>query len=154
AKMMALQQRAAEVILDDPDVASVSSAIGADGTNPTTNSGRFQIALKPHRERDKNITQIIARIQQQLASVEGISVYLQPVQDLTVDARLSRTQYQYTIEDPDPAELAVWAPQLLATLRELPELRNVASDLQDAGRELHLVVDRDTAARLGITAQV
>jgi multidrug efflux pump len=153
AKMMELQQRVAEVILTDPDVASVSSSIGADGVNPTTNSGRLSIALKPHDDRDRNVTKIIDDLQPKLAVIEGVSVYLQPVQDLTVDARTSRTQYQYTVEDPDPTELGTWAPKLLTALRARPELRNVASDQQTAGLELHLVVDRDTASRLGISAQ-
>src|SRR5262249_1887001 len=131
---------------------TVSSFIGADGTNPATNSGRFSISLRPHDDRSASVTEIIDRLQPKLAAVEGISVYLQPVQDLTVDARISRTQYQYTIEDPDPAELGVWAPRMLAAMRALPELRDVASDQQAEGLELHLVVDRDTASRLGITA--
>ncbi|HUJ60588.1 MAG TPA: efflux RND transporter permease subunit [Kofleriaceae bacterium] len=154
SKMMELQQNAADVLLSDPDVASVSSFIGADGTNPTTNSGRFSIALKPHDQRKSSVTEIIDRLQPKLAKVTGIQVYLQPVQDLTVDARISRTQYQYTVEDPDPEELAKWAPQLLAAMRALPQLRDVTSDQQTSGLELHLVVDRDTASRLGISAQV
>ncbi|MGE5186185.1 MAG: multidrug efflux RND transporter permease subunit [Acidobacteriota bacterium] len=153
-KMMELQQRVADVLLSDPDVATVSSSIGADGINPTTNSGRLSIALEPHDHRDADVTEIIDRLEPKLAQIEGISTYLQPVQDLTVDARPSRTQYQYTIEDPDPAELAAWAPKLLAALRARPELRDVASDQQRAGLELHLVVDRDTASRLGISAQM
>jgi multidrug efflux pump len=153
-KMMELQQRVAEVILADPDVASVSSSIGADGVNPTTNSGRLAISLKPHDDRDASVTEIIDRLQPKLAQLEGIAVFMQPVQDLTVDARISRTQYQYTVEDPDPAELGVWAPKLLAAIGALPELRDVTSDQQSAGLELHLVVDRDTASRLGISAQV
>jgi multidrug efflux pump len=153
SKMMELQQRVADVVLRDPDVASVSSSIGADGVNPTTNSGRLAIALKPRDDRDASVTEIIDRLQPKLAEVEGVTVFLQPVQDLTVDARISRTQYQYTIEDPDPVELGTWAPKLLAGLRALPELRDVTSDQQNSGLELHLVVDRDTASRLGISAQ-
>nr|HEX4315189.1 multidrug efflux RND transporter permease subunit [Kofleriaceae bacterium] len=152
-KMLDLQARAAEVILKDPDVASVSSFIGADGTNPTTNDGRFNIQLIPREDRDSDATEIIARLQDQLVQVEGMTVYLQPVQDLTVDARIARTQYQYTVEDPDPDELSKWAPRLLDKMRGLPQLQDVASDQQTSGLELHLVVDRDTASRLGITAQ-
>jgi multidrug efflux pump len=152
-KMLELQQGAAEVVLGDPDVATVSAFIGADGTNPTQNSGRLSIALRPREDRDADVTEIIARLNHRLAEVRGITVYLQPVQDLTVDARLARTQYQYTIEDPDPDELAEWAPRMLEAMRKLPELRDVASDQQNAGLELHLAVDRDSASRLGITAQ-
>ena len=151
--MMVLQQRAAEAVLTDPDVATVSSFIGADGTNPTQNSGRLSIALTSRDDRDADVTEVIARLQARLAGVQGITVYLQPVQDLTVDARIARTQYQYTIEDPDPAELAAWAPRMLDAMRGLPALRDVASDQQTAGLELHLAVDRDSASRLGITAQ-
>ncbi|MBC7973377.1 MAG: efflux RND transporter permease subunit, partial [Myxococcales bacterium] len=152
-KMMELQQRAAEAVLGDPDVATVSSFIGADGTNPTQNSGRLSIALVARDDRDADVTEIIARLRDKLDHVQGITVYLQPVQDLTVDARIARTQYQYTIEDPDPDELAAWAPRIVEELRRLPELRDVASDQQTAGLELHVAVDRDSAARLGITAQ-
>jgi hydrophobe/amphiphile efflux-1 (HAE1) family protein len=152
-KMMELQQRIADVLLTDPDIASVSSSIGPDGTNPTTNSGRFSIALKPHDDRSATVTEIIDRLQPKLAQVGGIQVFLTPVQDLTVDARISRTQYQYTLEDPDPAELAAWAPRLTEELRKLPELRDVTSDAGNKGLELHLVVDRDSASRLGISTQ-
>jgi multidrug efflux pump len=152
-KMMQLQENAASVILQDPDVATVSSFIGADGTNPTTNSGRYSIQLKPREDRKDDVTAIIERLQQRLTAVSGITVYLQPVQDLTVDARISRTQYQYTIEDPDPKELATWGPKLIGELTKLPQLRNVTSDQQNSGLELHLDVDRDTASRLGISAQ-
>jgi multidrug efflux pump len=153
SRMMQLQQQVADVLLSDPDVATVSSSIGADGTNPTTNSGRFQIALKPHDDRDASVTEIIDRLQPKLQQVTGIAVFLTPVQDLSVDARISRTQYQYTVEDPNPAELAEWTPKLTAALQALPELRDVSSDAQNAGKELHLIVDRDTASRLGISAQ-
>ncbi|HEX3758847.1 MAG TPA: efflux RND transporter permease subunit, partial [Kofleriaceae bacterium] len=153
ATMLTLQQRAADAVLSDPDVATVSSFIGADGTNPTQNSGRLSIALTPRDDRDADVTEVIARLQDRLTHVQGITVYLQPVQDLTVDARIARTQYQYTIEDPDPGELAIWAPRMLDAMRELGELRDVASDQQTSGLELHLAVDRDSASRLGITTQ-
>jgi len=152
-KMMELQDRAAQAVLADRDVATLSSFIGADGTNPTQNSGRLSIALVPREDREADVTEIIARMQARLAGVQGITVYLQPVQDLTVDARIARTQYQYTIEDPDPGELAAWAPRMLDEMKRLPALRDVASDQQTAGLELHLAVDRDTASRLGITTQ-
>src|SRR4051812_38660 len=151
--MMVLQQRAAEAVLADPAVATVSSFIGADGTNPTQNSGRLSIALTPRDDRDADVSEVIARLQDRLAGVQGITVYLQPVQDLTVDARIARTQYQYTIEDPDPGELSAWAPRMLDAMRRRSELRDVASDQQTAGLELHVAVDRDSASRLGITAQ-
>jgi multidrug efflux pump len=140
-------------VLRDPDVATISAFIGADGTNPTQNSGRLSITLRPRADRGADAGEIIARLQDRLAEVQGLTVYLQPVQDLTVDARIARTQYQYTIEDPDPDELAAWAPRMVDAMRQLPELRDVASDQQTAGLELHLAVDRDSASRLGITAQ-
>ena len=153
-KMMDRQQALAAVLLEDPDVATISSAIGADGVNPAANVGRFNIALRPLEERSASAAEIIARLQERAAGVSGVSLYLQPVQDLQVDARISRTQYQYTIEDADPAVLAAWGPRLLEALRALPELRDVASDQQAAGRQLHLAVDRDSAGRLGVTTQV
>ncbi|MGN6110718.1 MAG: efflux RND transporter permease subunit, partial [Kofleriaceae bacterium] len=154
AKMVERQQALAEVLLVDPDVATISSAVGADGINPAANVGRFNIALLPVEERTSSVTEVIARLQERAATVAGISLYLQPVQDLQVDARISRTQYQYTIEDADPEVLAEWAPRLLDAMRALPELRDVASDQQAAGRQLHLAVDRDSAARLGVTTQM
>jgi multidrug efflux pump len=152
-RMMELQQQVADVVLADPDVATVSSAVGADGQNPTPNVGRMSIALVSRDHRSLNASEIIARLQVRLAAVGGIRVYMQPVQDLTVDARAGRAPYQYTLEDPDPAELATWAPRYLEAMQKLPELRDIASDQQQGGLELHLVVDRDTASRLGITAQ-
>ncbi|HEU0031208.1 MAG TPA: multidrug efflux RND transporter permease subunit [Kofleriaceae bacterium] len=152
-KMLERQQAIADVLLADPDVATVSSSVGADGTNPAANVGRFQIALVPLEERDADVTEIIDRLQHQLAALPGITVYLQPVQDLQIDARISRTQYQYTLEDADPAVLASFAPRLVAAMHALPELRDVASDQQAAGLQLHVAVDRDSAARLGVTAQ-
>src|SRR5262249_41532055 len=137
----------------DPDVASVASFIGADGTNPTTNSGRFSIALKPRDDRSADANAIIRRLAPKLAEVQGITLYLQPVQDLTVENRLARTQDQYTLEDANPDELAEWAPKLQAKLRTLPELSDVASDQQTGALELSLTIDRDTAGRLGVTPQ-
>ena len=141
----------ASVILKDPAVESLSSFIGIDGTNTTMNSGRIQINLKPLSDRKANATDIIRRLQPELAKVEGITLYLQPVQDLTVEDRVSRTQFQYSLEDPDPKELSVWVPRFLDKLRALPELRDVASDQQNGGLEARLTLDRTTASRLGIT---
>jgi multidrug efflux pump len=141
-------------ILEDDAVASLSSFIGVDGTNTTVNSGRIQINLKPLEERKMSASDVIRRLQPRLANVEGITLYMQPVQDLTVETRVSRTQYQYSLEDPDSKELAEWVPKFLDKLKALPELRDVASDQLDHGLRTRLVVDRDTASRLGITAQM
>jgi multidrug efflux pump len=147
------QQKLAKVILQDPDVASLSSFIGIDGTNTTQNSGRIQINLKPHEERSDTASDIIRRLQPELAKVEGITLYMQPVQDLTVEDRVSRTQFQYSLEDADANELNDWSSRILAKLRTLPELRDVASDQQNGGLKADLVIDRDTAARFGILPQ-
>jgi multidrug efflux pump len=154
AAMADRQQTLARVVMKDPDVASLSSFIGVDGTNMTPNVGRIQINLKPRAERRADATEIIRRLQPALRAVEGITLYLQPVQDLTVENRVSRTQYQYTLEDADARELAEWAPRLVAKLRERPELRDVASDQQLGGLQAMLDIDRDTAARLGIAPQL
>jgi len=147
------QQELSKIILKDPAVQSLSSFIGVDGTNMTPNSGRIQINLKPLDERKVAATDVIRRIQPQLTQVEGIALFMQPVQDLTVEDRVSRTQYQYSIEDADGTELAHWAPKLVEKLKALPQLRDVATDQQDQGLEASLVIDRDTAARLGILPQ-
>ncbi|MEA2697719.1 MAG: hypothetical protein QOI66_1990, partial [Myxococcales bacterium] len=152
AAMSERQRAVADVVRADPDVQTVSSFIGADGTNPTLNSGRLSITLKPHHAR-AGAQEIIHRISARLSDVGGIAVYLQAVQDLQIDTRTSRTQYQYTLEDADPDELAAWAPRLLDRLRALPDLTDVASDQQAGGLQLALVVDRDTASRLGVTSQ-
>jgi len=151
--MADLQQRLARVILNDPDVASLSSFIGIDGTNTTQNSGRIQINLKPHDQRTADATEIIRRLQPELAKVEGITLYMQPVQDLTVEDRVSRTQFQYSLEDADANELNDWATRIVNKLQTLPQLRDVASDQQSAGLKADLVIDRDTAARFGILPQ-
>jgi len=151
--MAVRQQELAKVILQDPDVESLSSFIGIDGTNTTMNSGRIQINLKPLDDRTTRASDIIRRLQPKLAQVEGITLYMQPVQDLTIEDRVSRTQYQYSIEDADAAELASWAPRLLARLEARPELRDVASDQQTTGLKETLIIDRDTASRFGITPQ-
>ncbi len=147
------QQELAKVILQDPDVANVSSFIGVDGINTTINSGRIQINLKPRDDRDLTASEIIRRLQPKLAQVQGITLYMQPVQDLTVEDRVSRTQFQYTIEDADAKELGLWTPKLVDKLRTLPQLLDVASDQQNGGLQVALNIDRDTASRLGILPQ-
>jgi len=153
SQMSDRQQSLAAVILKDPEVESLSSFIGVDGTNMTPNAGRIQINLKPLEQRSSSASEIIRRLQPELAQVAGITLFMQPVQDLTVEDRVSRTQYQYSIEDADGAELAQWAPKLVAKLQSLPQLRDVATDQQDKGLEANLVIDRDTASRLGILPQ-
>ncbi len=147
------QQALARVILKDPAVESLSTFIGVDGTNTTLNSGRVLINLKPPAERGVSAVDVIRRLQPQLARVDGITLYMQPVQDLTVDARVSRTQYQYTLEDPNTAELNALAPRVVDNLKRLPELRDLSSDLQDKALRVNLDIDRPTAARFGITPQ-
>jgi multidrug efflux pump len=144
------QQEIANVILADPAVESLSSFIGADGTNITTNSGRLSINLKPLNQRDLNASDVIRRLQTKLADVQGIQLFMQPVQNITVDDRVSRTQYQYTLEDPDPNELNDWTNQFVTKLKNLKELEDVATDQQPGGLAVQLVIDRATASRLGI----
>jgi len=148
------QQALARVILKDPAVESLSSFIGIDGTNTTMNSGRIQINLKPLEDRKIDAFEIIRRLQTQLAQVEGITLYMQPVQDLTVEDRVSRTQYQYSLEDPDASELSIWVTRLVERLKQSPILRDVASDQQNTGLQTRLSIDRNTASRLGITPQM
>ena len=147
------QKKLSEVLLSDPDVERVASFVGADGTNLTPNSGRMTVTLKPRQQRRANAEEIIARLRPQLAQVMGISLYLQPVQDLQLDSRVSRTQFQYTLEDADLDELRTFTPKMLQKLRTLPELLDVASDFQDGGIQLDLTIDRDTASRLGVSPQ-
>jgi multidrug efflux pump len=151
-KAMAEHQEAlAAAILKDPDVVSLSSFIGVDGSNMTLNSGRFLINLKPKDDRSLNATGVARRLQQEAAGVTGVSLYLQPVQDLSVDAAISRTQYQFVLENPSLAAFNEWVPKLVARLAASPALANVASDLQQQGLAANLVIDRATAARFGIT---
>ncbi len=152
--MAARQQALAAVILRDPAVESLSSFIGIDGTNTTLDSGRFLINLKPLDERDAGVTEIIRRLQPQLARVAGIQLFLQPVQDLTVEDRVSRTQYQYSLEDPNANELSLWTTKLVDRLRTLPAIENVATDQQNEGLQEQVVIDRSTSSRLGITPQM
>jgi multidrug efflux pump len=145
------QQKLADVILRDPAVQSLSSFIGIDGTNATLNSGRMLINLKPHNERADDAQTIIRRLQTMIAGVPDISLFMQPVQDLTIDDRISRTQYQMTVQDANSDELAEWVPKLLASMRELPELADVTTDFQNQGLEAYVDIDRASAARLGVT---
>jgi multidrug efflux pump len=151
AEMGERQQALARTILEDPAVESLSSFIGVDGTNTTINSGRIQINLKPLEERMIGASDIIRRLNPKLAGIDGIQLFMQPVQDLTVEDRVSRTQFQYSLEDPDSKELDDWAPRFIARLQSLPELRDVASDRQSGGLEAALAIDRNTASRFGIT---
>src|SRR5271167_2311153 len=151
AAMVRGQQALARIILQDPAVESLSSFVGIDGTNITVNSGRILINLKPLDQRKVDITTVIDRLAPRLATVNGITLYLQPVQDLTVEDRVSRTQYQYSLEDPSADELNLWTNKLVDRLKTIPALRNVATDQQNDGWEEHVVIDRLTASRLGIT---
>jgi multidrug efflux pump len=151
SKAMAQKQMdLAKVILEDPAVESLSSFIGADGTNITTNSGRMSINLKPLEVRKINASDVIRRLQTKLQNVQGIQLFMQPVQNITVDDRVSRTQYQFTLEDPDPNELSDWTSRFVAQLKKLPDLEDVATDEQPGGLAVSLVIDRPTASRLGI----
>ena len=151
-EMSSQQQQLTEIILKDPAVDNLSSFIGIDGTNTTLNSGRILINLKPLAARKISASDVIRRLQPELAKVPGITLFMQPVQDLSVEDRVSRTQFQYTLEDPNVDELNSFAPQMLAKLQKLPQLSDVASDQQNLGLRARLVFDRNTAARLGITA--
>jgi multidrug efflux pump len=152
--MVERQQALATAILTDPAVVSLSSFIGVDGINTTLNSGRLQINLKSFDERRESAHDVILRLQQTVATVDGITLFLQPMQDLTVEDRVSRTQYQYTLEDADPQELSRWAPALVEELQTLSALRDVSSDQQDQGLASLLLIDRSTASRLGISPQL
>jgi len=154
AAMAERQQALAKVVLQDPAVESLSSFIGIDGTNATLNSGRILVNLKPLAQRRSSASEIIRRLQPKLAEVDGITLYMQPVQDLAIEDRVSRTQYQYTLEDPDPRELGIWSHRLVDQLRTSPMLRDVATDQQDQGLRVVLTIDRATASRLGITPQM
>ena len=145
------QQSLAKIILQDPSVASLSSYIGVDGDNATLNSGRMLINLKPHNQRSLSATEIIQRLQPQLEKLSGIRLFLQPVQDLTVEDRVSRTQYQFSMSSPDAALLSLWSGKLVDALVQRPELSDVASDLQEKGLQVYLVIDRDAASRVGVT---
>jgi multidrug efflux pump len=140
----------AQAILQDPAVESVSSFIGVDGTNITLNAGRLLIALKPHGTRD-SVGVVMARIKKRLADFEAMTLYMQPVQDLTIEDRVSRTQYQFTLESANTEDLATWTRNVVEKLNQLPQLMDVVSDLQDQGLQAYVTIDRDTAGRLGVT---
>jgi multidrug efflux pump subunit AcrB len=153
SEMVLRQQAVARVAIADPAVETLSSFVGIDGTNTTLNSGRLQINLKPRSERDGSASDVILRLRAKMKAVQGISTYLQPVQDLTVEDRVSRTQFQYTLEDPDAVELTTWTSKLVAELKKLPQLQDVVTDQQPNGNSLALDIDRVTASRLGVTPQ-
>jgi multidrug efflux pump len=150
AAMSERQRALAKAILEDPAVESLSSFIGVDGSNTTLNSGRVLINLKPHSQRP-GASEVIERLRPRIASVSGISLYMQPVQDLTIEDRVSRTQFQFTVETANPAELNDWVHKLVDAMSHLPQLTDVASDLSDQGLQAFVSIDRDTAGRLGIT---
>ena len=151
--MLARQRTVSEVVRHDPDVQSVASFVGAGSVNPTINTGRLTITLKPRSERHANAEEIIERLRQKTANLEGISLFTQAVQDLQLDSRISRTQYQYVLQAADPAELSQWSSKLLAKMRTVPELTDVASDQQAGGLQLNVVVDRDQASRYSVLTQ-
>src|ERR1700685_2419002 len=145
------QQALAPAILKDPDVVSLSSYIGIDGNNVTLNSGRFLINLKERAKRSASVTDVIRRLKDKTADVDGITLYMQPVQDLTLDNTISRTQYQFTLESADATALSTWTPKLVTALRQLPQLADVVSNQEENGLAAYITIDRDSAARLGIS---
>jgi multidrug efflux pump len=149
--MAKLQDQLAEAILKDPDVVNLSSFVGVDGTNETLNSGRFLISLKPHDDRNLTASQIIQRLQKEVSGVVGITLYMQPVQDLTIDSTITRASYNFILEDANATEFSTWVPKLVQRLSQLPQITDVASDLQQQGLTVDLVIDRATASRFGIT---
>jgi multidrug efflux pump len=151
-EMSGRQQALAREILRDPAVESLSSFVGVDGTNTTLNTGRMMVNLKPRDRRSETASGVIRRLNGEVAGVAGISAYMQPVQDLTIDDRVSRTEYQFVLESTSPADLTTWVPKLTEELGQLPQLSDVASDLSDKGLAAYIKIDRDTAARFGITA--
>ena len=151
AAMAERQQQLASIILKDPEVDSLSSFIGVDGTNTTLNSGRILINLKPHDERKSDISTIMQRLKEATSHLTGITLYMQPVQDLTIEGTVSKTQYQFILQDADPAQLAEWTPKLVDKLRTLPQFSDVASDISAQGLSVFVEIDRDQAARFGIT---
>jgi multidrug efflux pump len=151
AAMAERQQQLASVILKDPEVDSLSSFIGVDGTNTTLNSGRILINLKPHEERKSDISTVMDRIKAATSQLTGITLYMQPVQDLTIEGTVSKTQYQFILQDADPNQLAEWTPKLVDKMRQLPEFSDVASDISQQGLSVFVEIDRDQAARFGIT---
>jgi multidrug efflux pump len=145
------QQALAAAILKDPDVVSLSSFIGVDGTNTTLHSGRLLINLKPRDERNTSASDVIRRLERETQDVAGISLYMQPVQDLTIDATVSRSQYNFVLEDANPSEFSTWVPKLLARLQQIPQIEDVASNYAENGLSAYILIDRPTAGRFGIT---
>src|SRR4029079_2331354 len=141
------QRTLADAILNDPDVESLTSFVGVDGTNPTLNSGRMLINLKPRDQRTLSASQILRRIQRDTASVPGISLYMQAAQDLTIDSTVSRTQYQFVLESPNPEDFDVWVPRLMDRMAHIAEITDVATELQSKGLSIFIRIDRDAAAR-------
>ena len=150
-EMAELQNKLAEAILKDPNVVNVSSFVGVDGTNQTLNTGRFLITLKPHDDRNLSASDIIRRLQNEVSGVIGITLYMQPVQDLTINTTISRAPYHFVLEDANSAEFDTWVPNLVQRLSQLPQITDVASDLQQQGLAVDIVIDRATASRFGIT---
>ena len=150
-EMATLQNRLAQAVLKDPDVENLSSYAGIDGTNQTLNTGRFLISLKPYEQRELSAAAIIPRIQNEVAGVSGITLYMQPVQDLTIDSTINRAPYNFVLEDANSTEFATWVPKLMARLNQLPQITDASSDLQQQGLAVNLVIDRATASRFGIT---
>jgi len=150
-EMARKQQSLADAILKDADVVSLSSFIGVDGTNSTLNTGRFLISLKPRSARSASASEIIRRLNDEVASVTGISIAMQPVQDLTIDSTVGRAQYLFFLENPDQTQFNSWVPKLVARMKQMPEFADVQSDMAEQGRDLQMVIDRPTAARFGIT---
>ncbi|MBV9859075.1 MAG: MdtB/MuxB family multidrug efflux RND transporter permease subunit [Alphaproteobacteria bacterium] len=151
AAMAERQEALAAAILKDPDVVSLSSFIGVDGSNTTLNSGRFLINLKPHNERTTSASNVIRRLQRETAGVTGVDLYMQPVQDLTIDATVSRTQYQFAIEDANPDDFPIWIPKLIDRLQRVPQIEDVATNFSANGLSAYILIDRATAGRFGIT---
>ncbi|MBV8888820.1 MAG: MdtB/MuxB family multidrug efflux RND transporter permease subunit [Alphaproteobacteria bacterium] len=151
ATMAERQQALAAAVLKDSDVVSLSSFVGVDGTNSTLNSGRFLINLKPRDQRSTSASDVIRRLERETADVAGIALYMQPVQDLTIDATVSRSQYQFALEDANPDEFAIWVPKLMQRLQQIPQIEDVASNFQQNGLSAYIAIDRSTASRFGIT---
>ncbi|MDQ2993679.1 MAG: multidrug efflux RND transporter permease subunit [Pseudomonadota bacterium] len=154
AAMSERQQALTDIILKDPAVANLTSFIGVDGVNTTLNSGRVQITLKSIGDRDASALEVIKRLQSKLAEIPGITLYMQPLQDVTIDDRVSRNQYQYSIGAPEAGEVTMWTERMIAKMRNIPELQDVTSDQQNRGLQTNLTIDRDTASRLGISTQL
>jgi multidrug efflux pump len=150
-EMSSRQQEAVRLLLTDADVAAISSFIGVDASNATLNTGRMQITLKPHADRSDDVMTVIRRLKEATAGETSLKFFFQPIQDLTIEDRVSRTQYQLTLESPDARALGQWVPRLVERLREIPALTDVADDLQDEGSQTYVEIDREAAARLGVT---